>query len=55
MAEEAKTAAASPAASEGKLKHAPHWDPHSEAHARRRRTPKHPAPGFKGPRVMKKG
>jgi hypothetical protein len=27
-----------------------HWDPHSEAHARRRRVPKQPPAGWKGPR-----
>lgn len=26
------------------------WDPRSEAHARRRRVPKHPPAGWKGPR-----
>jgi hypothetical protein len=33
---------------------AKHWDPASPAHARRRRTPKHPPPGWTGPRVMKR-
>jgi hypothetical protein len=39
------TPRATPAAPAQEPKH--HWDPHSTAHALRRKAPKHPPPGWK--------